>query len=256
MKEQYSRVPWGVTLTLLSSIALGGCGLLGGEEATLDVEPAPQPEAAQNFPSPAVNPTGKAVLNAALTRPTNPNDRLKAIKSGRNDPFQVLVTPPSQEAAQASSGSPTPQKSAATGREAVASQLTNSYDRFLNRVADSIEGEKPGSQSGDIKLPELPAAPELAAVKVTGVVELGGSPRAIVQAPGEPTSRTVGIGDRLMNGQLVVKNIDMSNRAEPVVVFQQGATRFAVGIGRDPVLLASAGSGAQPLASRALMPPL
>jgi hypothetical protein len=69
---------------------------------------------------------------------------------------------------------------------------------------------------------------------------VGGEPRAIVQAPDEPTSRTVGIGDSLSGGRLIVKSIDTSNRAEPTVVFQQGSIEFSVAVGREPVLIASA----------------
>jgi hypothetical protein len=94
-----------------------------------------------------------------------------------------------------------------------------------------------------VNLPTLPKEPEPAGVKVLGVALVAGIPRAIVQAPNEPTSRTVGVGDSLSGGQLFVKDIDMSNSAEPMVFFQQGSLQFSVAVGRDPVMMASADPG-------------
>jgi hypothetical protein len=171
------------------------------------------------------------------------------IKSGRNDPFGLLVQPLDPNAAKpenvSTSGSAKPSSSTS---EKVGNRIANSYDQFLKRITDAYT--KPGqpgaasSPSAAVDLPPLPKEPELAKVQVTGVVVVAGAPRAIVQAPNEPTSRTVGIGDSLSGGQLYVKNIDMSNRAEPVVFFQQGSMEFAVAVGRDPVLVASAAPAA------------
>ena len=133
-------------------------------------------------------------------------------------------------------------------QEQVGNRIASSYEKFLKGITGSLGGSKepnrPPSGGQDpaagITLPELPKAPEPANVKVTGVVVVGGEPRAIVQAPDEPTSRTVGIGDSLSGGRLIVKSIDTSNRAEPTVVFQQGSIEFSVAVGREPVLIASA----------------
>ncbi|MGB8701727.1 MAG: hypothetical protein WCD18_20110, partial [Thermosynechococcaceae cyanobacterium] len=206
-----------------------------------------QPVASQPFPKPSVPASAiQSPSKVALVRPTNPDDRLRVIKSGRNDPFALLVQPSSPNTAAAPSA---PEKKPQT-QEEVGKKLVNSYDKFLDRIAGIYgkpgdSGSKSGAIAsnglpGTINLPSLPQKPEMANVKVTGVVVVAGLPRAIVQAPDEPTSRTVGIGDSLSGGKLYVKNIDLSNRAEPVVIFQQGGTEFAVAVGRDPVLLASA----------------
>jgi hypothetical protein len=136
-----------------------------------------------------------------------------------------------------------------TTQDKVGNRIATSYEKFLTGIAGSLAkpGRPTSSGSGQsaataagITLPELPKAPEPANVKVTGVLVVGGEPRAIVQAPDEPTSRTVGIGDSLSGGRLFVKSIDTSNRAEPRVVFQQGSIEFSVAVGREPVLIASA----------------
>ncbi|HEY9824837.1 MAG TPA: hypothetical protein V6D19_05275 [Stenomitos sp.] len=249
---------------LISALA-GGCGE-DNSSGNLNVQPSPQAAASQQpFPKPSVPATINAPSKIALTRPTNPDDRLRVIKSGRNDPFGLLVpvkvdggnAPAASGSAAGSAG----QSSARTTQEKVGNRMATSYDQFLKRIGDAYSktgasGAKPGAttgstsgSSGTVDLPTLPKQPELADVKVTGVVVVAGAPQAIVQAPDEPTSRTVGIGDSLSGGRLYVKDIDMTNRAEPVVIFQQGDASFAVAVGRDPVLLASAAlpSAARPV---------
>ena len=60
------------------------------------------------------------------------------------------------------------------------------------------------------ELPKLPE-PELArAVAITGVVQIGDTTQAIVKAPNETSSRYVKAGDRISNGQVLIKRIDMN----------------------------------------------
>jgi hypothetical protein len=240
MKVRFNRVPLYLTLALVP-LAVVGCG----ESKDLSVKPSPQPAASAPFPSPSVPVTTKSPSKVALTRPTNPDDRLRVIKSGRTDPFGTVGPVASVGGSAASSGS-SAGGSRSTTQEQVGNRIASSYERFLKGIAGSLggsnrptSGEQTATTSG-VNLPELPKAPEPANVKVTGVVVVGGQPRAIVQAPDEPTSRTVGIGDSLSGGRLFVKNIDTSNRAEPTVVFQQGSIEFSVAVGREPVLIASA----------------
>lgn len=198
----------------------------------------------------------KSPAKIALTRPTNPDDRLRVIKSGRNDPFLKLAESKGTDGKDDKSKNEAKPKEKLTPQEQYLKHATSSYDRFLDKISEAyVKPNKPksaGSSSsgtssiaspGGINLPSLPSKPDLAGVKVTGVVEIAGMPRAIVEAPEEKTSRTVGIGDSLSGGKLYVKNIDLSNRAEPMVIFQQGDTQFSVAVGREPVLMASAATG-------------
>jgi hypothetical protein len=70
---------------------------------------------------------------------------------------------------------------------------------------------------------------------VTGVVQVGETLYAIVNAPNEPSSRYVQAGQRLSNGQILVRRID-ANGAEPQVVFEQFGIEVvrAVGEGGAP----------------------
>jgi hypothetical protein len=242
MKVRFNRVPLYLTLALVP-FAVVGCG----ESKDLSVQPSPQPAASAPFPSPSVPVALKSTSKVSLTRPTNPDDRLRVIKSGRTDPFGSVGPTASVDGNSASSGPSSSGGSRSTTQEQVGNRIASSYERFLKGITGSLGGSKEPNRPSSggqidpagVTLPELPKAPEPANVKVTGVVVVGGEPRAIVQAPDEPTSRTVSIGDSLSGGRLVVKSID-TNRAEPTVVFQQGSIEFSVAVGREPVLIASA----------------
>lgn len=89
------------------------------------------------------------------------------------------------------------------------------------------------------KLPALPDRPLLPdpvlakAVEVTGVVQVGGSVQAIVKAPDEPTARYVGVGQRLSNGQVLVKRIELAG-SEPLVVLEQSGVEVSRAVGQAP----------------------
>ncbi|NJM77613.1 MAG: hypothetical protein HC852_19865 [Acaryochloridaceae cyanobacterium RU_4_10] len=257
MKARLNSASLCVTITLLSAL-VGGCNPLGGDNTSnTNVQPSPQPVASPAFPKPMVPDGVKSPAKIALTRPTNPDDRLRVIKSGRNDPFLKLADAKGTDGKDDKSKNEAKPKEKLTPQEQYLKHATSSYDRFLDKVSEAyIKPDKTkgagssssiassgGTSSGGINLPSLPSKPDLAGVKVTGVVEIAGMPRAIVEAPDEKTSRTVGIGDSLSGGKLYVKSIDLSNRAEPMVIFQQGDTQFSVAVGREPVLMASAATG-------------
>ena len=83
--------------------------------------------------------------------------------------------------------------------------------------------------------PELPNLPEptlAQGIEVTGVVEVGGVSKAIVKVPNEP-SRTVQPGDRLSNGQVLVKRIELRGPT-PVVILEQYGIEVARQVGEQP----------------------
>jgi hypothetical protein len=252
--QRLNKFSSGFALVALSA-TVGGCGLFGGGDAgTSNVQPSPQAATPQAFPSPTLPTTAKAGTKVVLTRPTNPDERVKAIKSGRNDPFALLVSPKKEGSDGSSSSSSGPSSG---GSKSTQEKFVDSYDSFLKKVsdtyADEVKSKKNASGGQSIaKLPPLSGtpggdsgagaevkAPEPSQVQVMGIASVGGTPQAIVQAPGEPTSRTVGIGDSLSGGSLIVSNIDTSNPAEPIVIFQQGSMTFSVGVGRSPSIMAS-----------------
>jgi hypothetical protein len=52
-------------------------------------------------------------------------------------------------------------------------------------------------------------------------VQVGNVPYAIVNAPNEPASRYVRVGQMLSNGTVLVKRIEIYRGVEPVVVLEQ-----------------------------------
>jgi len=101
-------------------------------------------------------------------------------------------------------------------------------------------------------VPELPKLPDptlARQVEVEGVVQVGNVPRAIVKVPNEP-SRYVQEGQRISNGQVLVKRIEVNRGPTPVVVLEQYGQEVARQVGEDP-----AGTPAQAESSTGSLPP-
>ncbi|MFB2935485.1 hypothetical protein ACE1B6_09410 [Aerosakkonemataceae cyanobacterium BLCC-F154] len=88
------------------------------------------------------------------------------------------------------------------------------------------------------EIPTLPPPPDpilAKAVEVSGVVIVGSQPQAIVKAPNETTSRYVRAGQRLSNGQVLVKRIEVNEGSEPIVILEQNGVEVAKIVGERPV---------------------
>jgi hypothetical protein len=86
--------------------------------------------------------------------------------------------------------------------------------------------------------PAAPAAPppppptDLArGIEVTGVVKTDTDTKVIVKAPNEPTSRYVSVGQRIANGQVLVKRVKFSPDSDPIVIFEQNGVEIARMVG-------------------------
>jgi hypothetical protein len=88
-----------------------------------------------------------------------------------------------------------------------------------------------GGNPGLTPLPALPEPKLAQAVEVTGVVTIGGVTKAIIKAPNEPTGRHVEVGQRLSNGQVLVKRIEANSGSDPVVVFEESGQEVSRGVG-------------------------
>ncbi|MFB2837834.1 hypothetical protein [Floridanema evergladense] len=98
------------------------------------------------------------------------------------------------------------------------------------------------------EIPTLPPPPDptlAKAVLVSGVVVVGTEPQAIVRAPDEASSRYVRAGQRLANGQVLVKRIEFNEGSEPVVVLEQNGVEVAKAVGERPAAPAQAQPGRQ-----------
>ncbi|MEM9217509.1 MAG: hypothetical protein AAGD25_24610 [Cyanobacteria bacterium P01_F01_bin.150] len=173
----------------------------------------------EEFGNPVVvegTPVGNVPLD--LITSTDPEERIRSVQRDRPDPFDILQTSPSVEVP----------------------------DEVLNPppdVSNPPQGDNgPGADSELAPIPELvpaisppPPQPETArAVTVTGVVQIGSVPYAIVDAPNEPHGRYVRSGQFLSNGQVLVKQINMSSGiVDPVVILEEFGIEVARQVG-DP----------------------
>jgi hypothetical protein len=97
----------------------------------------------------------------------------------------------------------------------------------------------------------LPPQPELArAVNVSGVVQIGSAVYAIVDAPDEPSSRYVQAGQRLSNGEILVKRIDF-NGSDSSVILEQAGMQVVRRVGDVPVAPAAPAAPTAPSAPAA-----
>ncbi len=225
------------TLALLIAIGLGinGCGFVNGllnrnagtettpeatEDGTLpndtEVAEGTTPDAEGAATPETTSPEGvlpalpnRGVVPSPLLASTDPTERLKAIQRDRPDPYQyvpVLLPPPAAPPTPAG----VPQRPATEEQQAL-----------------------PPDENVD--LPDLPTIPEPSVassqIQVTGIVRVNGKDYAIVQAPGEPTSRYVTVGDRLSNGSIFVKRIETRPGSDPVLVVEERGLEIPLPVG-------------------------
>ncbi len=94
-------------------------------------------------------------------------------------------------------------------------------------------GTLPPLALGPRELPKLPDPTLARTIEVTGVVDAGGVPSAIVKVPNEP-ARSVREGERLSNGQVLVKRIEVNRGPTPVVILEQFGQEVARQVGEKP----------------------
>ncbi|MEB3293118.1 MAG: hypothetical protein VKJ24_08150 [Synechococcales bacterium] len=101
----------------------------------------------------------------------------------------------------------------------------------IRRPTSEPSAKPPLPPAGIPPLPALPQPVLAPAVEVTGVVNIGGNVQAIVKAPNEPTSRYVSVGQRLSNGQILVKRIILTPGTDPVVILEENGVEVARSLG-------------------------
>jgi hypothetical protein len=225
------------------------------------VSPAASPgssPAAQTFAKPLVaqkNPTagfGAIPTVPGLIQPTNAKERgsqaITQAKADPKDPFAGLPPTPIKEAVRQQANTAAAGNNA-TGGNAGNNATGNTQQRRLPSgsallpnpdVPPAIAVNVPkaiaaGTPRPAIVLPPKPSTDLAKGVEVTGVIVLQGVPQAIVKAPNESTSRYVRIGERLSNGKVLVKRIEMATDAEPVVILEENGVEVARGVGDKPI---------------------
>ncbi|HEY9863391.1 MAG TPA: hypothetical protein V6D21_04345 [Candidatus Obscuribacterales bacterium] len=83
-------------------------------------------------------------------------------------------------------------------------------------------------------VPPPPSTDLAQGMEVTGVLQVGDQTKVILKAPAEPTSRYVNVGQRVSNGQVLVKRVKFDTGGEPIVIFEQNGVEIAKSIGAIP----------------------
>lgn len=277
-----------ITLVSALALFIGGCPAGDEGQQALEGTPSPTPAASPVPPKtsptakPFANPLtakqpGNPTAVAGLIPSLPPEERVKQIPQGRSDPFAGIPLQPEVTVSPNESGGE------GTGRRPVplvrpvaapvpglpqfprplqGKPLPPSPPKLRIRTPakpQTTNPRRPGTSRpltlppvarGPNFIPQLPKLPEptlAKGIEVTGVVEVGGVPTAIVKVPNEP-SRYVREGERLSNGQVLVKRIDMNRGSTPVVILEQYGQEVARGVGEKPAG-APTGEAGSPTAS-------
>ncbi|MEG4107808.1 hypothetical protein [Microcoleus sp. S13_C5] len=83
-------------------------------------------------------------------------------------------------------------------------------------------------------VPPPPSTDLATGTEVSGVVKVGSETQVIVKVPNEPTSRYVKVGQRLSNGQVLVKRVDLKQGGDPIVILEENGVEVAKGVGEKP----------------------
>lgn len=231
-----------LTLIGIATLWVGGCATAPGGETpvstTPEAVPIPaQPPAAgapaQPFTAPTVagQPEGlpSGTVPPDLIASTDPAQRLQQISGNRADPFAVVPSTPIVVRSPLPAGTSTAPSAAGSS----AQPGSASGPGRLAPIPSLVPNRPPSTTTTTTVRPAAPPPPQpdlARAVQVTGVIQIGSVPHAIVQAPNEPTSRYVRVGQRLSNGAVLVKRIDMRG-PEPVVVLEQVGVEVEVAVG-------------------------
>lgn len=220
---------------------------LSEEEAPVESIPIPVPgdEAAteEEFAEPLVPvaPQLSPIARADLIQSTDPNERLQQINRSRSDPFAVVPIPPPPPQVTAPPTPPAPTAAAPAGTTATApggaaSPGTPGAGSPVAAGPGTTPGGPgrapgtPGAAPGApgtgqpatppslAPLPELPQPALAEAVQVSGVMTIGSENFAVVQT--SAGSQYVRVGQRVSNGRVLIKRIDLRG-SEPTVVLEE-----------------------------------
>ncbi len=208
------------------------------EEGIVESVPIPTPEPGDEeaFEEPLVPvaPQLSPIAQADLIQSTDPNERLREINRSRTDPFGVVPTPPVPQVV-APPPPPTSPAPATPGLPPSTTATAPGTPGTPGSTVATAPGSTPGGAAGQTTsppplapLPELPQPTQAEAVLVTGVMTIGSENFAVVQT--SAGSQYVRVGQRVANGQVLVKRIDIRG-SEPMVVLEQNGIEVSRPVG-------------------------
>ncbi|MEL6352326.1 MAG: hypothetical protein AAFR58_11200 [Cyanobacteria bacterium J06627_28] len=166
------------------------------------------------------DPTVEAVpvVTADLIPSTDPGARTQLVNQSRTDPFASLPIPITPEVVVIPEAAGDA-ASARGGGGTAASAEPSRPEPTAPPVRVQPPNEPLVRPSPIATLPTIPQPVIAPTVSVSGIIQLGGEPYAIVSAGSEP-ERYVRVGDRIANGSVRVKRID-TLAFEPQVIFEE-----------------------------------
>jgi hypothetical protein len=170
-----------------------------------------QPVVETTAEKPAPNPKVAGLIPA-----TNPDLRVRSSIRGREDPFAIINVKPEIKLIK-KAGETTKQPK--TFARATSSPAIPTLNR--SKPIPSVPIEEPAPP------PEATLAKE---VVISGLIKVNGETKIIVTAPGETSSRYVGEGQYLSNGQILVKRID-ADRQTPLVILEESGIEVSKAVG-------------------------
>lgn len=265
-----------VLLMTTGAVSLSGCGFFNRdngdevviEDATIPAEQASQtvqtadgqlpnlPEGEGSDSVVAVSANSPTVVARDLIQSTDPNERTIGVERTRPDPFAGLTIPlvPPQPIevegsnTNGSSGRAT-RSQTASGRSggssstaaAATAAVPNSTATTLERPSIAEVRRVESSRPEIAALPEIPQPTTAKAVRVSGVIQIGGAPYAIIKAPNE-IERYVRQGERVAGGRVLVKRIDTGSAEPRVILVENGIEVESFVTSAEPVAVEEAPS--------------
>lgn len=188
-------------------------------EVSLENAVAP-PAIQQPLTSTALKPVPVPNLIPATAAP----ERLPEVVTNRPDPFAPLLMAPTSITRAAVQTPPIAPSVIPLPASSAPATATVSVPRTFPAFQPPASVTAPTSA-----IPAVPPISAAQAIEVSGVVQAGNTTSIIIKAPDERTSRYVSVGDRLSNGRVLVKRVEMG--AEPVVILEQDGAEVIKAIG-------------------------
>ncbi|MGC1310185.1 MAG: hypothetical protein WA885_23395 [Phormidesmis sp.] len=253
MRDQNMRR---LLLVSLATIPLTGCQLFNREDTAL-IDPIDSAVIEENiasaklegdeaFADPTVEPENKGGGATDLIRSTDSAARTRQVERNRIDPFASLPIPPAPEvvvspvaAAGNGGGVASGGASGGTSRGSVAGSGANAATAASTAAAKPTPPPKrvePVSTplvlpSPIATLPTIPQPVIAPTVSISGVIQLGNEPYAIVRSGSEP-ERYVKVGDRIAGGSVRVKRIE-TLAFEPRVILEENGIEVSRPVGGE-----------------------
>jgi Tfp pilus assembly protein PilP len=220
------------SILLLSSLLfLPACGGSSDDQVENTNPPQPQPEV-NNQTTPDNLPPNPLSTVSGLIPSTNPNERLKQIEQGKNNPFSGIRPP---AVVKVNSTTPISSNSNIVRDKAIAkidnsvnsstsqnnrqvallkTNKTNNGNKISsgNAGTNAIDMQKQLDMAPTIPEPEIPVPTEAQAFLVSGILDLQGENIALIKTPWDTIPRSVRVGDIISDptGSITVRVQEIS----------------------------------------------